>query len=360
MKIGIIGDGQLGWMTIFESRKLNYQFYVLGSNPNAPASKISDKFFRYEEIDNFLKICDEVVFEFEHIPEFVFEKLQNHSNFNALKIKRSRISEKNFLKDKGYPVAKFSYAYGHNLKEALKEFKLPVVIKAETLGYDGKGQYVVKREIDLNEIFKNHSLNESFIIEEFIDFKYEVSAIGVRNKKENIKIYPVSYNYHKEGILIYNFAPFIENEEINQIVSSLMEDLGIVGLLAVEFFIDRNDKPLINEFAPRPHNTGHWTMEGAYTSQFENLIRAVSGLPLGSTSLKVPSGMVNILGKSLEDFDVEKILQIEGTELYWYGKEKKEKRKMGHINIVSDSTDTLKEKLNKVLNSVSNLAVENV
>jgi len=275
MNIGIIGDGQLGWMTIFESRKLNYNFYVLGSNPNAPASRICDKFFNYENVDEFLKICDEIVFEFEHIPEFVFQKLENHPNFYALKIKRSRISEKNFLKEKGYPVAKFSYAYGHNLKEKLKEFTYPVVIKAETLGYDGKGQYVVKRDIDLDEIFRNHSLNESFIIEEFIDFKYEVSAIGVRDKGGNTKIYPTSFNYHKEGILIYNYVPFIENEKINQIVYSLMEDLGIVGLLAVEFFVDKNGEPLINEFAPRPHNTGHWTMDGAYASQFENLIRAV-------------------------------------------------------------------------------------
>ena len=360
MKIGIIGDGQLGWMTIFESRKLNYNFFVLGNSPDAPASKIADKFFKYEEVDDFLKICDEIVFEFEHIPEFVFQKLENHPNFNALRIKRSRISEKNFLKEKGFPVAKFSYAYGHNLKEKLKEFTLPVVIKAETLGYDGKGQYVVKRDIDLDEIFRNHSLNESFIIEEFIDFKYEVSAIGVRDKEGNIKIYPSSFNYHKEGILIYNYVPFIENEKINQIVSSLMEDLGIVGLLAVEFFVDKNDEPLINEFAPRPHNTGHWTMDGAYTSQFENLIRAVSGIPIGSTNLKIPAGMVNILGKSLEDIGIDEILKIEGTELYWYGKTKKEKRKMGHINLVSHDIENLKENLNKVLKLVSNLVEENI
>jgi 5-(carboxyamino)imidazole ribonucleotide synthase len=360
MNIGIIGDGQLGWMTIFESRKLNYNFFVLGNNVDAPASRIADKFFRYEEVDDFLKICDEVVFEFEHIPEFVFKKLKNHPNFNALKIKRSRIIEKNFLSEKGYPVAKFSYAYGHSLKEKIKEFSLPVVIKAETLGYDGKGQYVIKREIDLNEIFKNHSLNESFIIEEFIDFKYEVSAIGVRDKKGNTRVYPISFNFHKEGILIYNYVPFIENREIEKMVISLMEDLGVVGLLAVEFFIDKNGNPVINEFAPRPHNTGHWTMDGAYTSQFENLIRAVSGLPIGSTDLKVPTGMVNILGKSLDDLDIEEILKIEGTELYWYGKSKKEKRKMGHINIVSNNVESLEIKLNKVINLIKNLAEETV
>ncbi len=360
MNIGIIGDGQLGWMTIFENRKLNFNFCVLGNSPEAPASKIADRFFQYEEVDKFLNICDEVIFEFEHIPDFVFEKLLDHPNYRALKIKRSRISEKNFLKEKGFPVAKFSYAYGHSLKEILENFKLPVVIKAETLGYDGKGQYVIKHLSDLNEIYKNHSLNESFIIEEFIEFKYEVSAIGVRDKKGNILIYPISFNYHKEGILIYNYAPFIENKEINEIVSSLMEELGIVGLLAVEFFIDKNDRPIINEFAPRPHNTGHWTMDGAYTSQFENIIRAVSNIPLGSTKIKSPSGMVNILGKSLEDIDIDEILKIEGTELYWYGKTKKEKRKMGHINLVSKEITSLKNNIYKVLDLIDKPIKEKV
>ncbi len=360
MNIGIIGDGQLGWMTIFESRRLNFNFYVLGKNPNAPASRIADKFFKYEEVDKFLKECDEIIFEFEHIPEFVFEKLENHQNFNALKIKRSRIIEKTFLKEKGFPVAKFCFANGYNLKEKLKEFDFPVVIKAETLGYDGKGQYVIKRELDLNEIFNNHSLNESFIIEEFIDFKYEVSAIGVKDKIGNVKIYPISFNFHKEGILIYNYAPFIQSEEINEIVNSLMDELNIIGLLAVEFFIDKNNNPIINEFAPRPHNTGHWTMDGAYTSQFENLVRAVSGLSLGSTNIKIPTGMVNILGKSLEDIDINEILNIEGTELYWYGKTKKEKRKMGHINVVSSDFKELKTKLDKILDLTFNLKIENV
>ena len=348
MNIGIIGDGQLGWMTIFESRKLNFNFFVLGNNPEAPASRIADKFFYYEDVDQFLEIVDDFVFEFEHIPDFVFEKVQNHPNHKALEIKRSRISEKKFLQEKGYPVAKFSYAYGHNLKEKLKEFKLPVVVKAETLGYDGKGQYIIKNEYDLNPIFQNHSLNEGFIIEEFIDFESEVSTICVKDKKGNKKIYPISFNYHKEGILVYNYAPFMESREINEIVSSLIDDLEINGLLAVEFFMTKDKKPIINEFAPRPHNTGHYTMDASYCSQFENLIRSISNVPLGSTKSKTPAGMVNILGKSLNDFDIGKIMEIEGTELYWYGKTKKEKRKMGHINVVDSDINNLKAKIQTI------------
>ncbi len=352
MIIGIIGDGQLGWMTIFENRKLGYNFFVLGKNPNAPASKIADKFFYYEDVESFLQSVDKVIVEFEHIPDFVFEKLSDCPCYKALKLKRSRIQEKTFLKKHGYPVPKFLYSDGYSLKANIGRFTLPVVVKAETLGYDGKGQYLIKSEEEVENILKNHSPEEKFIIEEFIDFLYEVSAIGVRDEQGNKKIYPVSYNYHHEGILLYNYAPFINSKEIEEIVFSLMDELNIVGLLAVEFFITKENKPLINEFAPRPHNTGHYTMDGSFTSQFENIVRTVSGLPLGSTETKVPTGMVNILGKSLEDFDIESILGLKGSTLYWYGKEKKPKRKMGHINIVDHDTESLKEKIDFILKKI--------
>ena len=352
MNVGIIGDGQLGWMTIFENRKLNYNFFVLGKNPNAPASKIADKFFYYEDVDKFLSLVDEVVVEFEHIPDFVFEKLENCPCFEALRIKRSRITEKIFLKEHGYPIVKFEYSKWYELEKKVKNFTFPVIIKAETLGYDGKGQYVIKSEEDLKCVLNNHSPEENFIIEELINFKYEVSAIGVRDKKGNKKIYPISFNYHESGILLYNYSPFIKNKQIEEIVFSLMDDFNIVGLLAVEFFITKDNNPLVNEFAPRPHNTGHYTMDGSYTSQFENLVRAVTGLPTGSTKQKIPTGMINILGKSLHDFEVNRILSMEGTKLYWYGKEKKQRRKMGHINVISDSLENVKQKINEILNIV--------
>ncbi len=352
MNIGIIGDGQLGWMTIFENRKLNYKFFVLGNNPEAPASRISDRFFRYEDYKQFFETVDTVVVEFEHIPDFIFELLERYPNFNALKLKRSRIEEKTFLKSKGYPVVNFCYSYGYQLKEKIKDFALPVIIKAEKLGYDGKGQYFIEDLSQIQNILDNHSLEEGFIIEEFINFKHEVSVIGVRDFDGNKRLYPISFNYHEDGILLYNYAPFVDNKSVSQIVYSLLDDLEIVGVLAVEFFIKQDDTPIINEFAPRPHNTGHYTMDGSYTSQFENLIRAVSRLPLGSTESKLPTGMVNILGKSLEDFNVNEILKIEGTQFYWYGKEKKSRRKMGHVNIVDTDVSNLRRKIQSVLECV--------
>ncbi len=352
MKIGIIGDGQLGWMTIFENRKLNFNFFVLGKDPKAPASKIADRFFHYEDIDTFLNAVDEVVFEFEHIPDFVMEKVSERFNTKALRIKRSRISEKSFLKEKGYPLGRFEFSQTKQLKEKIKDFTLPVVIKAEKLGYDGKGQYIIRNFDDLEDIYRNHGEDEGFIIEEFIDFKYEVSAIGVKGKNGEKRIYPVSFNYHKDSILLYNYAPFKKYPDIEDIIFSLLDDLEITGVLAVEFFVTKEEKILINEFAPRPHNTGHWTMDGSFTSQFENVVRAVSGLPLGSTDTKINTGMVNILGKDLKDFSVNEILSINGTQLYWYGKEKREKRKMGHINIMEMKENLLKEKIEKIINLI--------
>ncbi|NPA52330.1 MAG: 5-(carboxyamino)imidazole ribonucleotide synthase [Aquificae bacterium] len=352
MNIGIIGDGQLGSMTIFENRKLNFNFFVLGKNPTAPASRIADRFFGYDEYQEFFNIVDRVVVEFEHIPDIIFENLKNYPNFRALELKRSRIKEKLFLRERGYPLGNFDFSYGYQLEEKIKKFSLPVVVKAEKLGYDGKGQYLVKDILEITDILKNHSLEEGFVIEEFIDFKYEISTIGVRDKNSDKNIYPISFNYHEGGILLYNYAPFLQNKDVEEIVLSLLDDLEIEGLLAVEFFLTKDDEILINEFAPRPHNTGHYTMEASYTSQFENLIRAVVGLPIGSTQTKIPTGMVNILGKSLEDFDTKEILKVEGTQLYWYGKEKKPRRKMGHINIVDKDIGSLKEKIRFVLKNI--------
>ncbi|MDQ7037880.1 MAG: ATP-grasp domain-containing protein, partial [Aquificota bacterium] len=175
-----------------------------------------------------------------------------------------------------------------------------------------------------------------FVVEELVDFEREVSVVGVRDDMGRVEVFPLTENLHREGILIHNRTvtlPEVERE-VTSITKALMEDLNIVGLLAVEFFITGDGKVLINEIAPRPHNTGHYTLDGTYTSQFENLIRAICGLPLGSTRLKAPSGMVNILGLDLEDINLRDLLSTEGTKIYWYGKKKRPRRKMGHINVV--------------------------
>ncbi len=354
MRIGILGGGQLGWMTILEGRKLGYEFYVLDESPKAPAAKIADRWFPPEEVEEFSKLCDVITYEFEHIRESVVSSLVKDTlpSTEVLKIKRSRVSEKGFLSKRGYPVANFKVMSAHQI-EGLKPDR-PLVAKAESLGYDGKGQYLLRSEEDILELVKNHSPEDRFVVEEFVNFIAEVSSIAVRDIEGNVRVYPLSYNFHSEGILLYNYAPYnipLESR-VREIVSELAVDLGIVGLLAVEFFVTEEGEVLINEFAPRPHNTGHYTLDGSYTSQFESLLRAITGLPLGRTGIKVPTGMVNLLGLSLEDIDLKEVMNIPGSKLYWYGKEKRPRRKVGHINISSEDVSLLKERINRTLKSV--------
>jgi len=353
MNIGILGGGQLGWMTILEGRKLGFNFFVLDNNPDAPASRVADRWFPPEKVEEFYKLCDVVTYEFEHIEEGVLHRVENRlvPNLTALQLKQSRGEEKSFLYRNGYPVARFRRGKLSQLNELIREVGLPTVVKSERLGYDGKGQYRVFQERDLERILSNHSQEESFVVEEFVEFQSEVSAVGARDSGGNIRVFPITENVHEDGILLYNRTterlPY--EREVVGIVSQLMEDLNIVGLLAVEFFITEEGEVLINEFAPRPHNTGHYTLDGTYTSQFENLLRAITGLPLGSTRLKLPAGMVNILGLSKEELPLEEILRIEGSQVYWYGKPKKARRKVGHVNVVSANRSDVEIKLDKLL-----------
>lgn len=354
MRVGILGGGQLGWMTILEGRKLGFEFFVLDPDPKAPASRIADRWFSPEEAEDFIKACHVITYEFEHIEEDILEKVYDLTtpSLNVLELKRSRIREKEFYRKAGYPTPEFVVAKCEDLKEKVQSFGFPCVVKAERLGYDGKGQYRVYYKEDVENIIKNHSPGEGFLIERLIDFSFEFSLIGVRDTKGNARLYPLTVNHHENGILLYNSTRHFQLKEAEDIVFSLMEDLNLVGLLAVEFFYTWNGKVLINEFAPRPHNTGHYSLDGCYTSQFENLIRAICGMPLGSTRLKAPSGMVNILGLSLEDMDLNALLSIEGTKLYWYGKEKKPRRKMGHINLVASTEQEVEEKIEKLINLI--------
>ncbi|SNZ13076.1 5-(carboxyamino)imidazole ribonucleotide synthase [Hydrogenobacter hydrogenophilus] len=351
MRVGILGGGQLGWMTILEGRKLGFEFFVLDKDPKSPACKVADACFTPEQVETFLKSCDVITYEFEHIEQELVEKVSHLLSPSAevLRLKSSRLREKSFYRKMGYPTAEFTFAKGKELYKRLAEFGLPAVVKAEKLGYDGKGQYLVKSLLQVDEIFKNHPKDENFLVERFVNFLFEFSLIGVRSKRGDTRVYPMTINHHEKGILLYNYTSGMHVKEAHNILTSLMEDLNIVGLLAVEFFFCQDGKVLINEMAPRPHNTGHYTLDGCYTSQFENLLRAITDLPLGSTSLKLPSGMVNLLGVSLEDIDLRSLLSVEGSKLYWYGKEKRERRKMGHINIVANTQKEVEEKIKSIL-----------
>ena len=354
MRVGLLGGGQLGWMTILEGRKMGFEFLVLDPDPGAPASKIADAWFPPDKVEDFIRHSDVITYEFEHIEEDVLQKVYDLTtpSLNILELKRSRIREKEFYRKRGYPTPEFTVASWKDLRQKVREFGLPCIVKAERLGYDGKGQYRLYYPEDVEKALSNHAQDEKFLVERLIDFNFEFSIIGVRDRRGNKKLYPITLNHHENGILLYNFTRSYQLKDAEHIVLSLMEELDLVGLLAVEFFYTWDGRVLINEFAPRPHNTGHYSLDGCYTSQFENLLRAICGLPLGSTKLKTPSGMVNLLGLSLEDIDIASILSVEGAKLYWYRKEKKPRRKMGHINVVASTEQEVEEKIEKIINLI--------
>jgi len=358
LRIGILGGGQLGWMTILEGRKLGFEFLVLEDKEDAPSRKVADKVFSSGEVEEFYAGCDIIFWEFEHIPESILERVEDklYASVKALEVKKSRIREKLFLKKLGVPMPRFEIATTKELPEAVDSIGFPCIVKAEKLGYDGKGQYRIEREEDIKEVVSNHSPEERFVVEEFVLFKSEFSCIGVIGEEEK-RFYPQPFNKHKEGILLYNFVPHGNSKEAEEITLKIAKALELKGVLAVEFFLLKDGNILVNEFAPRVHNTGHWTLDGAFTSQFENHLRAITHLPLGSTDLKLPAGMVNLLGLDLSDIPLKEILSIGGVKLYWYGKKKKPRRKVGHINIVSHTEEEVRDKLDRVLGLVYGKAV---
>ncbi|WP_243665706.1 5-(carboxyamino)imidazole ribonucleotide synthase [Vulcanisaeta sp. JCM 16159] len=228
-----------------------------------------------------------------------------------------------------------------------------VVFKEPQGAYDGKGQYYVMGRDNLSKVPRKFPL----LAEEFVNIHKEVSIVLVRSSGGEVLTYPVTENYHYNGILLYSIAPAEINEEvaskIREIAIKLAEALNHVGALTVEFFITRSGEVLINEFAPRVHNSGHWTLMGAAVSQFENHVRAVLDMPLGPTTLLKPSGIVNMLGVPYSEEIIKRVLAVPGTSVWWYGKAGvRPRRKMGHANIVADNTSELRKRVNEVLGIV--------
>ncbi len=352
MNIGILGGGQLGWMTILEGRKLGFNFFVLDADQRAPASRIADMWFHPDQVREFRDHCDIITWEFEHIEEGIIDKCLDRlaTPPRALEIKWKRSREKAFLSEIGIEVPEYIVCNGGDLERELKNFGLPAVVKADRLGYDGKGQFLVRDEEDLNSLGNSVKEEETYVVERFIDFAKELSVIVVRSREGEVRAYPVTENVHREGILIRNrvLTSFERAETALGVAEKIAQELSITGLLTVEFFLTKEGRLLVNEIAPRPHNTGHYTLDGALTSQFENLVRVLSSLSLGSTEPVRYAGMVNILGTPYEALPVSEILSIEGAKLYWYGKEPRPRRKLGHVNVVKKSEEDLLEDLLKI------------
>ena len=351
--IGIFGSGQLGKMMTTAAKQLGYRVHVFSPGTDTPAGQVADREFQaaYEDVDaveQFAKSVNVITLEFENIPVAALAAASNHVKVypgdQALAIPQNRSLEKNFLRDNGIPTCEFQIVRSLEELKAASQQIMPGVLKTTSGGYDGKGQFVIRDPADVETAWAELKTDEA-ILEEFIEFQYEFSVIGARSANGQFAAYPSFRNDHQNQILDVSISPSgLEpslDAQATQVVQGVMEGLNAVGVLCVEFFY-RDGQILVNEMAPRPHNSGHLTIEGHATSQFEQHVRAVCGLPLGTTAQVTPAAMVNLLGDcwSGGQPDWSACLGLPGVALHLYGKEKPAPaRKMGHITVVAETIE---------------------
>lgn len=359
--IGIIGGGQLGRMMALSARAMGYSIAVLDPTPNSPCGQIADieitaSFDDLESIQKLAKVSDVITYEFENINYETLLWLEENAYLpqgsNVLKQTQHRVHEKRMIEEAGLDVAPYKQVVDKaQLKEAIEELGLPAVLKTCRFGYDGKGQVVIKSENDMDKATALLAHGEC-VLEKWIRFEKEISVIVTRGTNGETDVFPVAENIHKDNILHQTIVPArvpqpLKKQAIEAAII-LAEHVGLIGTLAVEMFVLNEETIFINELAPRPHNSGHFSIDACETSQFEQHVRAICGLPLGKTTLWNSVVMVNLLGENI-DAGIVFCEQNREGKLHLYGKEeKKEKRKMGHLNIVSDTVEIALQKANEL------------
>lgn len=349
--IGILGGGQLGRMIAIEARKMGYRIICLDPSSDSPCGQIADDqiIAPFDDLNAACRLAersDVLLYEFENIDAGVVRELENRyllpQKSRILAIAQNRSTEKSELQGAGFPVAPFRVVHhAEQLEQAVRELDFPCVLKLSRGGYDGKGQLVLRGPVDLPAAVEQIERSaQEWVLEKFIAFTHECSAIVARNGSGETAIFPVAENIHRDNILFISVVPARLAPEImaeaTEIAGRIAAAFDVVGLLAVEFFVTPSGL-VVNELAPRPHNSGHFTFDACYTSQFEQLIRAACGLPFGSPRLLTPVVMVNILGHHLHRVLKELLYLPPNTKLHLYGKggEPQPKRKMGHLIIES-------------------------
>ncbi|QUH24851.1 5-(carboxyamino)imidazole ribonucleotide synthase [Serpentinicella alkaliphila] len=373
-KIGIIGGGQLGKMSILEGKKLGLSFVILDPSSDCPAStivdeQIVDNYFNEEKIKELADKTDILTFEFEHINADYLMRLESmgykiYPSPSTLKMVQDKYQQKTFLNKHDIPTPRFMKVDSvKTITEAIKDFGLPLVLKSCTGGYDGKGNYLIRSHNEIELAYETLSKgSENLMVEEFVKFNMEISALVARDINGKMEIYPLAENIHKDNILIRTIVPARINKEIEKKAKALalktMEHLKGVGVFCIEMFVSNDGDVLINEIAPRTHNSGHYTIEACRTSQFSQHLRAILELPLGSTELLKPAVMVNILGEEgfegkTEVIGLEETLKIAECNVHIYGKKDTSgKRKMGHVTILEENLDKALEISDMVLNTL--------
>lgn len=361
-KIGIIGGGQLGKMMILEAKKMGFYVTVLDPTKECPCHSICDEhiiadFNDREAIRLLASKSDVITYEFEHIDYKELTLLENegkkvYPTAGSLKIIQNKLTQKMTLREGGIPAGDFIQTESvEDIYKAGEDFGYPLILKTRTGGYDGKGNALIKDKKDVYDAFISLGGGKiQLMAEKFVNFTMEISVLACRGVSGETKVYPVGDNRHIDNILHKTVVPADISEETTkkamELAEKVMNVFDGVGMFCVEMFVTDKNEVLVNEVAPRPHNSGHYSIEGCAVSQFENHIRAITNLPLGSTELLRPTVMVNLLGEEGKSgkaiiegaFDA---LKIEGVKLHIYGKKNTSpKRKMGHITVTAESVST--------------------
>lgn len=356
MRVGVLGGGQLGQMLVLAGYPLGIKTTCYDSSIDVPASLVGNviagSLQDTQKLHRWASHVDVITYEWENYPAELVADLSEsrpvHPGTHVLASMQDRWAEKRLLDELAIPVTPFRLVRNEReLVRAIEELDTPLVLKTRTGGYDGKGQVVIRDESDLAAGVAL-TADAECIAEQWVPFDRELSVIGARGLDGDTVIYPLVENVHRNGILRTSLAsPSVDNaiaDDAERYMFSLLERLQYVGVLALEMF-EVSGRLLGNEMAPRVHNSGHWTIEGATTSQFENHLRAITGMPLGSAELRCPSAMVNLIG----DIPArEEILDIPGAHLHVYGKDPRPGRKVGHVTITALTDEELHERLDSV------------
>lgn len=358
--IGCLGGGQLGRMFALAARRMGYRVHTVDPTPDSPTGQISDREYNaaFDDLStlfDFAAGVDVVTYEFENIPVVALDALAQRVALRpgreVLFTTQNRRREKEFLERNGFPVAPFRVVQSEeDLRAAVTALGFPCVLKTADFGYDGKGQQKIKEGDDLADIWRKHG-NGIGVVESWIAFTAELSVvIGRSLSGTDIVAFPPTLNEHENHILATSVAPMPLAESITlraqELARQIAEKLEVVGVLAVEFFLTKNGDLIVNELAPRPHNSGHYSFDACVTSQFEQQLRAVCGLPLGQTRLLSPVIMQNLLGDIWQNGtpDWAELLKLPGLRLHLYGKsEARPGRKMGHYCVLAETLEQARE-----------------
>ena len=374
--LGVLGGGQLGAMFTWAALKLGYQVAVWDPDPDAPAHRFASRSFTAAFTDS--SVCDEfsqlvsaVTFEWENVPAWLCEQLSQicpvRPSGAVLRVIQDRIDQKQFLQAQGLPVPSFSVVNDPaQLAGVVQVFGSAVICKTATAGYDGKGQWTIRQPDDVMEVEvalrTMVPTGARWIVESKVDFERELSVLVVRSAEGEHCLYPVVENRHEAGILRMTVIPATVSSEVISKASELarraVEALNGVGVFCVELFQLRGDRLLINEIAPRPHNSGHYTLDACTVSQFEQQVRVLCGLPLGEVRLLSSAAMVNLIGHDVEKITsatgCRDLLTIPGADLHLYGKRAvRPGRKMGHVTFLAKSADEATGRASQFMKSLA-------